>query len=195
VVKVYCRNIRNHSLTYVSNVPKVLKRTAGKLTKCLAVSVDTVRVRPHSSTADGLTKHRADSWATSICFLGVATSALDCREVWPWDSWLATSVTPALTFNTQYRSILGRRPNSIPKSEIIGAYSHLPHFMWRSGGYVPLFPLWHCYSNQVNWRSFIGPYVGPLIIGVTWQYEGLVCGEDVKSRGWQCGLHSLNVSF
>jgi len=76
------------SSDYVSDVPKVLKRTVGKLTMCLAVSVDAVRVETHSSTADGLTKHHADSWTTSICFLRVTTSALDCREVWPWESWL-----------------------------------------------------------------------------------------------------------
>lgn len=153
---------------------------------CLAISADTVLVQTHSSTAGGLTKHHADSWATR--YVSYEPRLLH---------WTVGRSDPgtALTFNIQYRSILDRRPNSIPKSEITGAYSHLPHYMWRSGGYVPLFPLWHCYSNQLNWRSFIGPYVGPLIIGVTWQYEGLVCGGDVKSRGWQCGLHSLNVSF
>jgi hypothetical protein len=165
---------------YVSDVPTVFKRTVGKL----AVSD---RVGSYSAC---LTAERHSCWSHwTPNYPWQKKSRLLHRTVRRCDpgtvGYCCTSFNIQLTIQVNSRQATQFRT----ESEMIGAYSHLPHYMWRSGGYVPLFPLWHCYSNQLNWRSFIGPYVGPLIIGVTWQCEGLMCGvgEKLNREGGDAG--------
>jgi len=112
---------------YVSDVPQVLKRTVGKLTMCQAVPVDTARVQRHSSTADGLTNTMLT--AELPRYVSYEPRLLHWTVGGSDPGTVGYCCTTGFNIQHKYRSILGKRPNSIPKSEIIGAYSHLPHYM------------------------------------------------------------------